>query len=199
MIIKTINDVRNYTQAVAQNFPAIAGEIAVTEEHPAPLPSQLAADLQLPPIYRSIAGGNKLAGISLGFFALWPSFANISLQESLIQENKPDSLVRSLSGNTLIFVARYEANPICVTSVTGNSPDQVFLLDRMSSPELKLKSIAGNFEKFLALAANAHRISDAYEGDFNSGQEEMGRCCEALDCTPEQSIFWKNRSAEMLA
>ncbi|WP_189535454.1 hypothetical protein [Paludibacterium paludis] len=196
--MKTIDDVRRYTYEVAQRFPAIAGEIEVTAEA-LELPKGLVAELQLPRGYCSVAEANRLAGVSIGFFALWPSFVRESLEQSLIKANASDSSVGLFGGNTLIAVARYEANPICVASAASDARDQVFLLDTMSSPNWKLRSIATNFEQFLALAANVHRISDMYDGEIKAGQEEMGRCCEALACSPEQTAFWQSRITEMLA
>lgn len=196
--MRTIDDVRRYTHEVAQRFPVISGEIAVIAES-AELPKELVAELQLPNGYCSVANANRLAGVSIGFFALWPSFVRESLDKSLIKANAPDSPVGLFGDSALIAVARYEANPICVASTASKAPDQVFLLDTMSSPNWKLKPIAAHFEQFLALAANLHCISDVYDGEIKAGQEEMARCCESLACTLEQTAFWQSRTAEMLA
>jgi hypothetical protein len=198
VIIRTIDDVRRYTHDVAQRFPAISREIAVIAE-PVELAKEIVAGLQLPPGYCSVAKASRLAGVSIGFFALWPSFVLESLERSLIEANAPDSPVRLFGDSTLIAVARYEANPICVASADSKTPDQVFLLGTMSSPNWKLRSIATHFEQFLALAANLHCISDAYDGEIKAGQEEMTRCCESLACTLEQTAFWQSKAAETLA
>jgi hypothetical protein len=197
-MLKTIDDVRRYTSDVAKQFPAIASEIEIAKQA-VELPEELVTHLRLPPVYWAIAKANRLSGISIGFFALWPSFVREPLQQSLLQANASGSLVRSFGNGALVAVARYEANPVCVVSTIGDAPDQVFLLDTMSSPRWNLKHIAVHFEQFMVLAANTRRISDVYEGDVVGGQEEMRRCCETLGCTQEQTSFWMLKAAEMLA
>lgn len=198
MIIKTIEDVRRYTDNLSQKIPSIFNEIAVinkTDE----LSPEVINKLHLPPIYVSLATKNRFAGVSIGPFALWPSFSKKPLNQSLIEENLEDSFAKKFSDYSLISVARYEANPICIASTMSKVSDHVFLLDNTSSSELKLKYIASNFEIFLLLAANAYRISDEFEENIKKGKEEMLKCCELLECSTEQTEFWKDRAIELLA
>lgn len=193
----TLEDVRSYTEEVAKKFPAIAAEIALKKEH-LHLPEDVIGSLKLPKSYVDVVEAYRVEGISIGFFALWPSFKRDALISSLIQENSQNSLTKtSSSGSELVAVGRNEANVVCVQAASSGDEGRVFLLDTMTSPARRLLELAESFDRFVILAANLHQISDLHDGSPEEAEREMVSCCRSLRCSSNQIDFWKSKAAEM--
>lgn len=198
VILKTIDDVCKYTSEVSREFPEISDEIAVVAKK-GKLPKDLVSSLNLPESYVRIAENYRLAGVSIGYFSLWPSASVRPLSESLAEENSRHPETFSFHNKSLVMVALYEANPICVASTGAVEEGKVVMVDIMTSPVWKEISIASDFEKFLVLAASIYRVSDEFDGDPVNGLIEVGNCCAEFGCSPEQTLFWNARAQELLS
>ncbi len=191
-----------YTNGLAQEVPQIADEVAIK---PAGVSGDrlavLVRSVPLPPVYLRCIHDVGIFGVSLGYFALWPAFSrNGDLVKSLLEANSGHASGAMVAhAANLIIVARQEANIICVGSMKGGQPDVVFLLDVMSSPAVRVTSIAPNFEVFLLLAGNLHAVSRSLQGLPSDAIFEMIKCCNYFCCTEEQSLFWQGMMAELVS
>ncbi|CAB3649128.1 hypothetical protein [Achromobacter pestifer] len=197
MILKTVGDVSRYTIKLSYSFPSILAEMAVVPDVGG-ISDDVISILDLPPKYVSIAREFRLAGVSIGFFSLWPSAINEPLGQSMMKENSGESLIKKLKGTHLVAVGRYEANLICVAPSGSSNSDHVYHLNTMASSNWELTSIAKDFEIFLALAANVRQASDDVDRGIKGGLEAAERFCQFLGCTAEQTKFWKERTIEMM-
>ncbi|WP_233238270.1 hypothetical protein [Bordetella sp. LUAb4] len=198
MILTSIAEVRNYMLELSRNLPG-SGERFSLVANRTELLSEVVQELKLPSKYLSIAQKNRILGISIGFFDLSPSLSSNSLEDSLLDGNGSDSLVKMFGDNSLVAVACCESNPICVASSVSDHPDVVYFLDTMSGPQWNVCEIADDFEKFILLAANLHQISFDFEGDLVGGRDEMAKCCVLNSCSPKQAAFWDQQAVMMLA
>jgi hypothetical protein len=194
-MLLTLEDVRSYTQNIAKKFPAMASEIVLNRE-PLLIPEDVVRLLKLPGSYVEVVEAYRVEGVSIGFFALWPSFKRDGLIGSLMRENDRTSLVKAASSE-LVAVGRNEANILCVGAAPSNGEGRVFLLDTMTSPARRLLELANAFGPFVILAANLHQISDLYDGEPEEAEREMVARCNSLGCTLPQIDYWKSRAAEM--
>ena len=148
----------------------------------------------LPVSYVRQATMLNLYGVSIGFFALWPTFDRKSnLVDALTVANLAnDEVVRNIRSREMLIVGRQEANWICI-DVNG----LVFRIDITSCPEPTFSLIARDFEVFLLLIGNLHEISEQNEGNPVAGAEEMRKCCIALSCDHVQYGFWERMAMDM--
>lgn len=201
-MLKDLNDVQSYTERLASTLPDLAAEIVlrpngVSENDLA----RVAREIGLPPIYRACANAWGLYGVSLGFFALWPSFERDGdLIAALVKANRNNEAPAALAySRSLVIVGREEANWICVGSAGTEHEDIVYYLNTMVSPEWTIGEIAGNFDKFLILAANVHEIAHSGSVGIFDGEAAIARYCNSLGCNERQSEFWKGKISELLA
>jgi len=201
-MINNLNDLVAYTNGLAKKAPQIADEIAIKREGVSEdSPDALARGIALPPLYVRCIREVGVFGVSLGYFALWPTFNRSgNLIESLLKANSGSTSGELVARNeSLLIVGRQEANLICVGSSESKLPDVVILLDVMSSPTVVSTNIAENFEVFLLLAGNLHAISFSHRESAPNALSEMDRCCTHFNCTDEQSTFWKHAITELVA
>jgi len=201
-MIKNLNELVAYTNGLAKKVPQIADEVAIKPEGVSKDALDiLARGIALPPLYVRCIRELGVFGVSLGYFALWPTFnRNGSLVESLLKANSGSTSGEIAARNAgLLIVGRQEANLICVGSVESKQPDVVVLLDVMSSPAVESANIAENFEVFLLLAGNLHAISFSHQESPSNALSEMNLCCAHFNCTDEQSTFWKHAVTELVA
>lgn len=201
-MINNLNDLVAYTDALAQKVPQIAEEVAIKREGVSKDSlDALAGGLALPPLYVRCIREVGVFGVSLGYFALWPTFnSNGNLIESLLKANSGVASGELAARNAnLLIVGRQEANLICIGSAESKRPDAVMLLDIMSSPAIKFVNIAENFEVFLLLAGNLHAISFSHQESPVDALAEMDQCCVHFNCNGEQSTFWRRSITELVA
>lgn len=200
-MISNLSDLVAYGGKLAREFPIIADEVTIK---PADMPmtavKSLCVGIELPPVYQRCISQIYVFGVSLGYFALWPSFNREGgLAQALRQANhggEPAQLVAKSSN--LIIVGREEANLVCVGAAGSASSDSVFLLDVMAAPKIQQIDIAPDFEKFLLLVGNLHAVSVEYEDAPADGVEEMIRVCKILGCNEQQIAYWKGKVNELL-
>lgn len=201
-MISNLSDLVAYTGGLASKVPQIAEEIAIKPAGIADdVVASLVRDMPMPPTYLRCIREVGVFGVSLGYFALWPTFSRHgNLVESLFKANSGQTSGEVAARTaSLLVVGRQEANLICVGSMGAERPDVVFLLDVMSSPTVRITSIAPNFEVFLLLAGNLHAVSRDLQESPADASSEMGRCCNHFHCTEEQSMFWQGVIAELVS
>lgn len=200
-MINNLNDLVAYTNGLAQKVPRIADEIAIKREGvPEDFLEDFARGITLPPVYVRCIREVGIFGVSLGYFALWPTFNRSgNLIESLLKANSGSTSGELVARNeNLLIVGRQEANLVCIGSAESKQPDVVMLLDVMSSSTVGITNIAKNFEVFLLLAGNLHAISFSHRESPSSALSEMARCCAHFNCTDEQSTFWMRAIMELV-
>jgi hypothetical protein len=201
-MLKDLIDVQKYTEHLASAFPELETEIVLGSGGVADGElKNMANELDLPPIYRACASSWKLYGISLGYFALWPSFGRKGdLLTALREANKNSGGAdAAAASNGMVIVAREEANWICIGGANSNNPDVVFYMSRMSSPERKFTEIANSFDRFMVIAANLHEIAYSETMNVAGGIEAIFNCCTAFGCNESQTEFWKGKASELLS
>lgn len=196
VLLKTINDVCAYTSEVSTRVPEIPEGVRVVAEERI-LPEAVVSSLSLPASYVRVAENYRLEGVSIGYFSLWPSGLARPLSESLIEENSRQSIISRFHNKSLVAVASYEANPICVVTAGAREEGEVVVVDIATSPVWREKSIASDLEIFLLLAANIYKITDEFADDPAHGLREVGNFCAEFRCSSQQTIFW-NTAAHVL-
>lgn len=201
-MIKSLNDLVAYTNRLANRIPQIADEVAVKPQGLSKdALDTLARSLALPSMYIRCIQEVGVFGVSLGYFALWPTFNRSGdMVESLLSANSGSTAGEVAAREAhLLVVGRQEANPVCVGSALSNRPDVVVLLDVMSSPIVESANISENFEVFLLLAGNLHEISFSHEESASNALDAINRCCAYFNCTDEQSDFWRRAVVELVS
>jgi hypothetical protein len=201
-MITNLNDLVAYTNGLAQKVPKIVDEVAIKSEGISENALvALAQRVALPPMYLRCIHDVGVFGVSLGYFALWPTFnRNGDLVESLLKANSGHASGEMAAREAgLLIVGRQEANLICVGSKDGEQSDVVFLLDVMSSSTVEMINIAQNFEIFLLLAGNLHALSFSQGESPSDAVAEMIQCCTHFNCTDEQSRFWQDAIMELVS
>ena len=200
-MLEDLIDVQNYTKRLASTLPDLAAEIILGSNGVAKDDlARLADEIGVPPVYRACAAAWNLYGVSLGYFALWPSFGKKGdLVTALLDANRdPGEPAATARSKGLVIVAREEANWICVGSATSGHPDVVFYMNTMASPERKLTEIANSFDHFMILAANLHEIAYSESVSVADGIEAISNCCAAVGCSKSQAEFWERKASELL-
>lgn len=195
-MLKDLNDVQSYTKRLASTVPDLAAEIVLHAEGASEEGlAKLASEIGLPPIYRACASTWSLYGVSLGYFALWPSFRrNGDLVTSLVEANRNNEAPAALAySRGLVIVGREEANWICVGGAGTEHEDIVYYMNTMASPEWTISEIANSFDKFMILAANAHEVAYSGPASVSDGVVAMANYCDSLGCNKLQSEFWERK------
>jgi hypothetical protein len=200
-MIKNIDELKYYTGELGRSAPALYDEIVLGENGASEDDLAMLSKVgDFPPSYLETIGTVGVFGVAIGYFALWPTFNRQgSLVGSLLDANSERTpVVTSARNDHLLIVGRQEANPICVGDASGPNPDEVILLDVMSSPEIRGFSVAQKFSDFLMLAANLNAISMSDGGDFDWHMAAIRDCCSYFNCTSEQSLFWNDALRELI-
>lgn len=148
--------------------------------------------LPLPPIYRAYTQKLRLQGAVLGYFSLWPGAARgQGLIEALDAANGVDrDKYVGVTNAWLLIVGSHEGNPICVDR-SPEREDLVYVIYMSSSPVASVTNIASDFESFLLLAANLHKISVTPHLSLPEAVHEMSRCCTHFGCNEGQFAHWR--------
>lgn len=201
-MITNLDELVAYTNELARAVPQISKEVAIRSEGlPLDALASLERELDMPPAYLHCIRKLGVYGVSIGYFALWPTFSrNEGLVESLVAANSVHSngqvIVREKG---LLIVGRHEANLICVGEKGGGQSDKVFYVDLMSSPVMTVQDIAPSFDVFMLLAGNLHELSFSFPGVLSSAIFEMSQCCSHFSCSEDQAFFWKQMTAELVS
>lgn len=201
-MIKNVDDLKIFSEQVAQRFPIIANEIRIfspgcSGDEVDRLKNELP---NIPDSYLGVAKDIHLAGVSIGPLALWPRMFGVYLVDALIAANRDISNphLNVYRSNRLIEVARWEANPVCLADVShGEQVGRVYLINVASGITPSVISVANNFSDLLLVAANACSVGFDYESEPVAGLEEFKRRLSAFGLVEHEREFWLRVTAEM--
>lgn len=195
-MLENLEDLKNYTDALAKRMPSIAQRVRINEPGLSVDDLSRLSMLGLPPIYARCISMLSLFGVAIGYFSMWPGpIKSGNMVDALLHANQSDYLGAQEARNAnLLVIAQEEANLVCVGRLDSNAPDAVYLLDVMRSPTVGRQGVAPDFERFLLLAGNLHEIGREYSGDAKVGVTKMVECCQHFGCTADQIAFWSSRA-----
>jgi hypothetical protein len=201
-MIKDIDDLKRYTDAVAQRFSIIEDEVRMVSPGCEPNELKRLKDElpNIPASYVEVVSALRLVGISIGQFALWPRPFGNGLVDAVITANSDSSNphLKIYQAHGLIEVARLEANPVCVAdSKQSGRSGQVFLVNVAAGPDPSIVFLANNFKDFLLQAANVHSVSLEYENEPSAGLDKLRACLSAFGLTDSDQSFWLRLAEEM--
>jgi hypothetical protein len=190
-MLNSLTELEAWTRKLGEQVPALAHEIVLSDGGLSSddLKSvEKALNVRLPESYGRVACAKGLYGVSIGYFGLWPTFdSGEDLRRSLIRANTEGACA------DLVWVARQEANPICIRTAGNADEGAVFRIDRMSSPEPRCDRIADSFEQFLLLAGNLQLLTTE---PVESATDAMKEVCRRLSLPAVNAEFWLARARE---
>jgi hypothetical protein len=202
-MISNLDELIKYSENVAAKFPVIASEIRLCSPgYSDDLLAEVGNEVPyLPDSYFSVVKKIQIVGVSIGQLNLWPvPYGKKDFVASLVEANtsSDNPYLQFYKENSLVEVARLEANIVCLGRKGAQISDQVYLVDICSGPNPVLQKLANSYEQLLIVAGNLHDISMTYEDDEDAGVSKFQSRLTQLGVEVDSANIWNELLEEAL-